>query len=205
MCGSVKHRPAGRSAVLLAAALFLAALPLELQLHEHALPTVAVAKVLAKDGGKGSDSGSDDSGSDDSGSDKSGSDNSGSDNSGSDDSGGSSGSGSSGSDDSGSSGQGGGDDASGDDGVGSEKSGSSSGRGKQAGQRSIGEFLGLLKKKGEIARVTRTERGVVVRYTDGWREQVVGGSYQLIDRKDRIVVRRAASKSDLQRLLAAAP
>lgn len=43
---------------------------------------------------------------------------------------------------------------------------------------------------------------ISVRYSDGWNERIVGGTYELVDPQSRLVVRRSASIEDFDRMRA---
>ena len=54
---------------------------------------------------------------------------------------------------------------------------------------------------GDGARLSRMSTcEITVYYPDGWIERIVGGNYELIDQQKRRVVRRAATRDDLDRM-----
>ncbi|WP_210529239.1 hypothetical protein [Rubellimicrobium arenae] len=75
----------------------------------------------------------------------------------------------------------------------------SGGRGGSRGEagRSSGQGSGASRTTSQAS-----SRDVVVRYSDGWVEQIVDGRYELIDRQRRLVVRRLATAADFDRLVA---
>lgn len=114
----------------------------------------------------------------------------------------------------GESGEDGGDDGGGDDGGGDDggedgdndgggDDGDNDGDGHGATGSSIGGFLGALISHGKVGSANLTNDGIVVRYADGWSERVEKGRYQLLDKRNRVVVSRKARTIDLKRLRAA--
>lgn len=91
----------------------------------------------------------------------------------------------------------GGDDGGGENG---DKGGSSGANGFAL---SVGAFLSALRSHGEVAASHKSNGMLSVTYSDGWTEQVVGKTYQLLDRQNRTVVTRPARASDRARLDAA--
>ena len=73
-------------------------------------------------------------------------------------------------------------------------SGSSSSRDSDAGQEVV-----LAGDDGEsLPQVNAC--AITVYYPDGWIERIVGGNYELIDQQRRLVVRRAGTRDDLDRM-----
>lgn len=97
------------------------------------------------------------------------------------------------------SGNGGDDDKSGK--GGDDKKGSEA---EKSERRDVERFLDRLQQGGSVAFARVTDEGVEVRYSDGWSEAVAGGRYRLVDGRQRLVTERAARRSDLKRLSAAA-
>lgn len=93
-------------------------------------------------------------------------------------------------------GDGGGESESGDDGSDSGDHGSTG--------SSISGFLGALLGHGKVDSAYTGSNSISVTYSDGWTEQVAGNRYQLLDRKNRVVVSRKARPFDMKRLRAAA-
>jgi hypothetical protein len=155
----------------------------------------------ARDGGS---EGGDDGGGDDGGNSGRGGDDGGNSGRGGDD-GGNSGRGG---DDGGNSGRGG------DDGDDADRGDDSGGRGRGRGQddeaekgksRSVVDrFLETLKGRGRVVFAANRAGVIEVRYADGWTERVDRDVYTLLDPRRRVVVRRPAKQTDLQRLRAAA-
>lgn len=149
-------------------------------------------------------SGSSGSGSSGSGSGSSGSGSSGSGSSGS----GSSGSGSSGSGGSGSGHHGGVDNDDGDDDGGGRGRGRGRGRGQDDGDhhrhhsqpRNLTDFFTGNRDRGGVVKAEMEGQSIEVTYTDGWKEEIEHGRYELKDPSNRTVVERPATQDDVDRL-----
>lgn len=69
---------------------------------------------------------------------------------------------------------------------------------------SISGFLGALIGHGKVDSAYTDSNSVSVTYSDGWTERVSSSRYQLLDRRNRVVVSRKARPLDIKRLRAAA-
>lgn len=155
--------------------------------------------ALAKDGGSGGGSG----------------------NSGSGGNSGNSGSGSSGGDadhdsshdgDSSGSGDGSGKGGSDNSGPGSDNSGGGDRKGdggavdegrSSRGTGEVGRYLKVLETHGRVVGTHRSEAMIEVRYSDGWRETIIGKRYRLYNDDNRRIVDRVARPEDFARLRSA--
>ena len=176
------------TATALALALIAISAPYELRFDaQDGVFSFEPSLAHARRGGDDDDSGSDDSGSDDS-SDDSGSDDS--DNSGSDDS----------SDD----------DSSDDDGADDHSSG---GHGADDGplhdinddsrrRSSSAASTPRTQGGGTVAKVEYAGSNIEIVYTDGWKEEVEAGRYELKDAAGNTVVQRSVTQSEMDRLFA---
>ncbi len=99
-------------------------------------------------------------------------------------------------------GEGGDGDSGGDDGGSDD--GGEDGDDHGATGSSISGFLGALIGHGKVDSAYAGSNSVSVTYSDGWTEQVAGNRYQLLDRRNRVVVSRKARPFDIKRLRAAA-
>jgi hypothetical protein len=78
------------------------------------------------------------------------------------------------------------------------------GRSSRNEQRDVERFLDRLGKRNRVTWSRHDGDAISVRYSDGWMESVSQGRYRLTDKRDRLVTERAARRSDLKRLRAAA-
>ena len=62
------------------------------------------------------------------------------------------------------------------------------------------DLLSASRNRGAVAKARKTGSSIVVEYSDGWKERIVSGRYMLFDPGNRLVVKRAAKKSDRLRL-----
>ncbi len=69
---------------------------------------------------------------------------------------------------------------------------------------SISGFLSALVGHGKVESAFAGSDSISVTYSDGWTEQVSSSRYQLLDRRNRVVVSRKARPFDIKRLRAAA-
>ncbi len=97
----------------------------------------------------------------------------------------------------------GGDGAEGDEDGGAETGNDGDSTGGIGFGLSVSAFLSALQSHGEVAASHKSNGTLSVTYSDGWTEQVVGKTYQLLDRRSRTVVARPARASDRARLNAA--
>jgi hypothetical protein len=215
---------------ILAAGTFLTAMPMAVKFHPDSGFSLGAAKAFAKDGGDddggddddhggsssgssgGGSSSSDDSGDDDHGGSSSGSSGGGSsssDDSGDDDHGGSSsgsgnsnsGSGRSGGDDDGNDDHGGGgaDDSAGDDHGGRGRGGDDGPGDDHGGGRPAGN--GAAPGGGlQVVKIERTATGVEVVYSNGVKEEIEDGRYELKNPAGRTVMERSATQRDVTRI-----
>lgn len=71
------------------------------------------------------------------------------------------------------------------------------------GPSALARFLDVLKQQGSVTSSRTGAGNIVVRYSDGWAEQIIGGTYSLLDRTGRPVIERPANDTDFKRLKAA--
>ena len=168
--------------------------------------TIFVYHAALAKGGDGGGDGGGGSGSGDSGSDGDGDSGSSGPGSGSD-------SGSDGEGDSDSSGPGSGSDSDSDsDNSGSGKDNGDSSQSSNSAEESDrggfdpGNFIDLLKAslyRGTVVKKRKSRSLLEITYRDGWKEKIVSGRYILLDPKNRIVVKRTATRADTARMKAA--
>lgn len=174
-------------------AVALTCAPVRFDVLDPKRPLFEVAKAFAKSG-KGSGGANDDEDDDEDDDDE-------------DDESSNSGSGS------GNSGSGSGNSGSGNSGSGGGNSGSGSGSGGAGGGTQSGNGAGatpetgsdpVFKSNGIVERIIVTSKGIEIRYSDGFREEISGGTYVVRDNKGRSVIKRRAKGSDISRLKAIA-
>ncbi|MDQ1901633.1 hypothetical protein RAH32_14410 [Paracoccus sp. WLY502] len=213
---SFRHRPARSQLMVLLLAGAAIAAPVTIDLAPGKAPTLSPAFAQARGGddGGGHDGGGGRGGSDNGGGGDRGGDDGGGRGRGGDDGSGHGGGHGRGGDDNGGRGRGGddgpGDDNGGrgrgsDDGPGDDHGGRGRGaddRGKDDhGRRSAGRGGSVgTPPDATPARYERSDRGIEVTYSDGWREELENGRYELKDAQNRTVVERPATRQDYDRL-----
>ena len=79
------------------------------------------------------------------------------------------------------------------------------GRGRGHAERgskpvNLADFFAAGRDRGSVAKAESEGSALEVTYTDGWKEEVEDGRYELKDPNNETVVERAATQSDIDRL-----
>lgn len=96
----------------------------------------------------------------------------------------------------------------GNSGPGGSGGGNSGAGGAGGGNGSVspdgGIVGGVFRSNGIVQRIEVSSRGIEIRYSDGFREEISNGIYKVRDGRGRTILRRAARGSDVARLKAVA-
>jgi hypothetical protein len=72
--------------------------------------------------------------------------------------------------------------------------------GRDSRPSNLAEFFSLDRERGSVAKAESEGTALEVTYSDGWKEEVENGRYELKDPTNQTVVERAATQSDIDRL-----